>query len=58
MITLVEVVVEIKEAVAVENMVETMVELVGAVVVAHQFSMEIVLLLVGFSLYQLQLVQQ
>ena len=53
----VEVVVAVVEAVVVENMVEAMAELVEAVVVAHQFSMEIVSFLVGFSLEQLQLVQ-
>ena len=58
MLTVVEVVVAVVEAVVVETLVETMAELVEAVVVAHQFSMEIISLLVGFSLEQLQLVQQ
>ena len=49
---------EFFEEVVEENVVKTMDELVEAVIVAHKFSMEIVLLLVGFSLEQLQLVQQ
>ena len=52
--TVVEVVVEFVEAVVVKNVMETMAELVEAVVVAHTFSMEIVFLLVGFSLIQTQ----
>ena len=57
-LTVVEVMVAFVEEVVVENVVETMAELVEAVVVAHQFSMEIVSLLVGLSLEQLQLVQK
>ena len=43
---------------ALENVMGKMAELVEAVVVAHTFSMEIVSLLVGFSLEKLQLNQK
>ena len=56
--TVVEVVVAVVKEVVVENVMGKMAELVEAVVVAHTFSMEIVSLLVGFSLEKLQLVHQ
>ena len=54
----VEVLVELLEAVVVEHVVDMTAEMVEPVVVAHQFEMEMVPLLVGFSLEQLQLDQQ
>ena len=54
----VDVMLGVVEAVLVEAVVDTIAEVVEAVVVAHQFSMDMVPLLVDFSLEQLQLVQQ
>ena len=55
---MVDVMLGLVEAVLVEAVVDTIAEVVEAVVVAHQFSMDMVPLLVDFSLEQLQLVQQ
>ena len=54
----VDVMLGVVEAVLVEAVVDTIAEVVEAVVAAHQFSMDMVPLLVDFSLEQLQLVQQ
>ena len=57
-LSVVEVLVELLKAVVVEHVVEMTAEVVESVVVAHQFEMEMVPLMVGFSLEQLHLDQQ